>query len=310
MLGGVLPGTHAQPGVREKLKSIVFYMKRKNNRMKNLHEATKAILNETGGDKYVAVTEDPIHYKIGGVESKQSTLELINKYKSLKDECDKDEFLMENVPMFDRDDFVARASGDGTAIIAEEKKWNDKKPARKYVSTCCGTDEETVACQCNLDDGNHTLEKAADDYFQFFDRKITKVVKRQKMIKCYSRLTNFLKIKFFMKARDRTLINTMVNDARIWMLREKMPCDTEADFLVLTQSVMAAFMINEQEMKFRQYLKQGQNYDNMVHLNKTLAGDLGKTSVMDSIKRTYAEHSSMGGILKSVKLPTANPLNA
>lgn len=149
------------------------------------------------------------------------------------------------------------------------------------------------------------VEDKFDESFEFFKRSnINKVVKKTKSIKTYSKLTNFLKCKFFMRARDHTLINTMVSDARIWMIKSGHTCESAEDFNIMTQAVIVSYMVNEQEMRFRQYLKNEKNWDNMVHLNKTVAGDLGKVSLWKS----YEENSRKGKFLPDLKFPRAAPV--
>lgn len=164
-----------------------------------------------------------------------------------------------------------------------------------------GVQTETHCCETQCD---MKSDDRVDDLFQYFERKsINKVVKKAKLIKTYSKLTNFLRTKFFMRSRDHSLINTMVNDARIWMIKSGFNCESDEDFFVMTQSVIVAFMVNEQEMKFRQHLKNEKNYDNMVHLNKTVAGDLGKVSLL----RKRPE-GALSAFLPSLMIPKATGL--
>jgi hypothetical protein len=149
------------------------------------------------------------------------------------------------------------------------------------------------------------VEDKFDESFEFFKRShINKVVKKTKSLKTYSKLTNFLKCKFFMRARDHTLINTMVSDARIWMIKSGHTCESAEDFNIMTQAVIVSYMVNEQEMRFREFLKNEKNWDNMVHLNKTVAGDLGKVSLW----KTYEENSRFSKFLPDLRFPRAAPV--
>lgn len=157
-------------------------------------------------------------------------------------------------------------------------------------------------CQCGPS-LFQAVDDRIDDTFRTFPRKsINKMVQKTRVIKTYSKLTNFLKCKFFMRQRDHSLINTMVNDARIWLLKQGSKCETDEDFFVLSQSVLVAFLVNEQEMKFRAVLKDDKNWDNMAHLNKTVAGNLGKVSLL----RMAKENSLLGGFLPDLKFPGAS----
>jgi len=188
--------------------------------------------------------------------------------------------------------------------IMKARKTKSSPLARKVQiiapATCCsyGTQVEQLEEGCQSDPPQDLL----DDTFRTFGRKsINRMVKKAKVVKTYSKLTNFLRCKFFMRLRDHSLINTMVNDARVWMIKQGFTCETDEDFFVLSQSVLVAFLINEQEIKFRAVLKDSKNWDNMAHVNKTVAGNLGKVSLLRSMK----ENSLLGGFLPDLKFPGA-----
>lgn len=108
-------------------------------------------------------------------------------------------------------------------------------------------------------------------------RKIVNdMVKDRKSVKMYSKLTYYLKCKVFMKHRDHSLLNIMVNDARIWMSKNGHDCDNAKDYLILSQSILAAFLVDQQELVFRKTIKDKVNWDNMSHVNKTVTGNLGR----------------------------------
>jgi len=72
----------------------------------------------------------------------------------------------------------------------------------------------------------------------------------------------------------------MVQEARTWMKMNQINCETDSDYFMLTASVSAAFLVSAEELDFRQMLKNRENYDNMVHLNNTLDGNLGKVGIL------------------------------
>lgn len=163
-----------------------------------------------------------------------------------------------------------------------------------------GTETCEASCGCDI-----KTDDRIDDIFRFFTRKsINKVQKKKKSIKTYSRLVNFLRCKFFMRMRDHNLINTMVNDARVWMIKNDFKCESDEDFFVMTQSIIVAFMVNEQEMTFRALLKNKDNWENTAHLNKTLAGNLGKISPMNK----PMENSFIGKFLPNLSMPKTSAL--
>jgi hypothetical protein len=189
-------------------------------------------------------------------------------------------------------------------ILAARKSKSHPVVKKQVVLTppvaCCsyGTQVEQLEEGCQSDPPQDLL----DDTFRTFGRKsINRMVKKTRVVKTYSKLTNFLRCKFFMRLRDHALINTMVNDARVWMIKQGFTCETDEDFFVLSQSVLVAFLINEQEVKFRAILKDSKNWDNMAHVNKTVSGNLGKVSLLRSMK----ENSLLGGFLPDLKFPGA-----
>lgn len=166
------------------------------------------------------------------------------------------------------------------------------------VSAPAQTDQCEESCQCDI-----KPDDRVDDYFKHFPRsKVNKMVKKAKVIKTFSRLSNFLKSKYFMRLRDHSLITTMVNDARVWMLKQGFTLETEDDYFVMTQSVIVSFLVQEQEMKFRKILKEPENWDNMAHLNNTAAGKLGKVNLLRAMQ---GENSLLGGFLPDLKFPAA-----
>jgi DUF2075 family protein len=106
---------------------------------------------------------------------------------------------------------------------------------------------------------------------------VNRKVKETRWLTYTDKLTYHLKMKHFMKVRDVSLINSLVMDARTWMAKNKMKCESEVDYVFMTRCVMAAYMIDEEELKFRALMKDKTNYDNWSHLNKTLNGNLGRT---------------------------------
>jgi hypothetical protein len=212
--------------------------------------------------------------------------------------------------MFDREDFRNRCEAVDSFVNDSGVKVAGvviPKPIKTIVQKvkpcmdkCIGTEAESVMIQCEIDKENHKLGESLDGTTEILSRKFfNKMVKSTKFVNFYSRLTYFLRSKFFMKVRDRSLINLMVNDARIWMMKEDFKMESEEDFNILTQSVMAAFLVNGQELSFRQLLKNKINYDNMSHLNDTLNGNLGKTSIFNKMP----EAPKPGVLFPMMKMP-------
>jgi hypothetical protein len=234
-----------------------------------------------------------------------ATVELINKWNALDDEVKeeypettqddlqwfqenrKQEFLDRYVSGADKDDFVEKAELYRKKINKTQRKcprpirFEGVDSHRSIISNDVGTDPMpySVSVQCDIMPDNDKVPEIADDIHTIHKRSMFRKVRDQKFLKFHTRLTYYLRHKYFMKTRDRGLINMMANDARIWMLKEKFKCESNDDFLLMTQSICAAFVVNDQELIFRQILKNKTTHDNMKHLNDTLAGNLGRTGL-------------------------------
>jgi len=89
-------------------------------------------------------------------------------------------------------------------------------------------------------------------------------------------LLYYLRCKYFMKPRDISMVNSLVADARVWMIKSGRSCESQDDYLILAGAVMGAFLVTEEELEFRQEMKKVELADNFTHLNKTMSGNLGK----------------------------------
>jgi len=125
---------------------------------------------------------------------------------------------------------------------------------------------------------------------------INKLYKNKKSFTTYSRLYYHLKLKYHLKHRDHQLINQLVHEARTWMIKEKRTCDTQNDYTIMSSAVLSAFLVSDEELIFRQQIKERTQLDNMNHLNKTVTGDMGKISPL----KKPAQHSLLGNFLPNV----------
>lgn len=193
--------------------------------------------------------------------------QLIKKFdKDLVDEFIEQlnqELTPDNDPNFSRIKFIEN----------NEDNKNDKSTQSKH------TNEINIQCEIDQDETKET------SIFNIPERKtINSKVKGKNRIHMLPRLTYNLKTKYFMTFRTPELVNNMVRDARIWMLANKYNLENQEDYYLMTQSIMAAYMIDEQELKFRQLMKNERNYDNMTHINNTLKGNLGRTKLWKPLK--------------------------
>lgn len=181
-------------------------------------------------------------------------------------------------------------------------RWVDKQP--DTITTTMQTDHCDVGC--NPMDGRKIGDEFEVELFCMPNRhQINKTVKHSKRFKAITTLTYYLKIKYFLKTRDTQMIQSLVMDARVWMIKNGFKCDCYEDLVTIGEAVTAAYIVDDTELKFRQTIKHPANWKNTIHLNKALAGDLGKTSKIFD----YRENSLMGSLLPNVKMPssTLNP---
>lgn len=107
---------------------------------------------------------------------------------------------------------------------------------------------------------------------------ISKLAKDKNTCKVYGRLLVHLRCKYHLTLRDKSLIQRLVQEARNWMIKAGFDCTKEIHYTVLASAVTAAFMVSDEELEFRAMIKNRQNYENMVHLNNTLQGNLGRVA--------------------------------
>jgi hypothetical protein len=137
------------------------------------------------------------------------------------------------------------------------------------VSTGCNTMTDERGCQATSssyqDRAKFIIPKRSD--FKRF--------KAMRYIYADPELTNHLKCKYYMKRRDAATIQQMVSDARLYMLKAGRTMNTDDDYDTMTRAVMAAYFIDDAELEFRSRMKNQDNYDSLLHHNRTLEGDLG-----------------------------------
>lgn len=134
-----------------------------------------------------------------------------------------------------------------------------------------------IGCETNQTNNQETQSNLLDTkQFKFsIKSKVNEIANKLKSIEAWPKLVYFLKTKYFMAHRSINLINNMIRDARIYMLNNKYECDNEDDYYILTQSVMAAYSVDDQELKFRKIIKK--DHFNAVDLNEILEGKIKST---------------------------------
>lgn len=106
-------------------------------------------------------------------------------------------------------------------------------------------------------------------------KSLNKHVHKARWIKFYERLTRYLNIKYHMSIRNYTTYRYMMQDARTWMLKNSFTCDSEFDYVFMTTSVNAAFVVQPEELETREIIKDVRNLNAMRKINEFAGGDLG-----------------------------------
>lgn len=185
---------------------------------------------------------------------------------------------------------------DAEPVIEQEFSQLAPRPIPRKVTF--ETSDVDVQCECSMPISTQATEKVFDKELVRVPKRsaINKIAKNKRLWSVHSRLLNVLRVKCFMKHRDHHLISTLATEARNWLLREGHKCDTAEDYAIYASAIQAAFLVSEEELMFRQTIKNKVNYDNMVHLNKTVSGDLGK------VTRVPRENSIGGALLPNMRL--------
>lgn len=121
-----------------------------------------------------------------------------------------------------------------------------------------------------------------------------KVNKGTHLFRVNKQLLYHLKIKYFLKPRDASLMQLMVHEARLWLLKNGHSCDNLDDYIEMTSSVTIAYLVSKEEMIFRKTIKEQHNIDNMFHLNRTLAGNLGRTNKLNPLGENKSLETKIG----------------
>jgi hypothetical protein len=130
---------------------------------------------------------------------------------------------------------------------------------------------------------------------------VNKVVRGVKTMKTYSKLYYYLRTKYFMKFRDPVVLQQLIADARTWMLKNGMNTEDAVHYAVFTSAVMTAFIVDREELEFRQLIKDSDNWKNMAHLNKTIRGDLGLNLIKRRERGLFKEATK--GFMSKTSMP-------
>jgi len=268
LLGGdetPIEATASQSRRSQKLHNIKNYFYRKFDKFRRTRlEDGESLIP----DREIETTTLDSRYKI--VEG----LRLQNRYQSLIEE-DEVEGLAEMMEAQIRgEDITIRVDENGPKVSVNRRV--ERKQERRIAQfNNDETQTDKVDNQMQVDMKTTDLSEKA--IYTIPKRKnINKIIKNRNTFNSYNRLLNFLRCKYFMRKRDMITLNNLVNDARVWLLKENHTCEEDEHYLMLSSAVMVAFLIDENELKFRQLLKNRRNYENMVHHNNTIDGNLGR----------------------------------
>jgi len=122
-----------------------------------------------------------------------------------------------------------------------------------------------------------------------------RALRDKKTRKVYTALTYHLKCKHFMHSRDPHFIRTLVQDARAWMTRQKLPTESYLEYAVLTSAVAAAFFVDQEELDFRARMKNRTEWQAIDKLNKAMTGDLGHRlfpvkPMLNGVRHVFQSH--------------------
>lgn len=109
-----------------------------------------------------------------------------------------------------------------------------------------------------------------------------------------------LKTKYFMASRSPVIIGQMVMDARSFISKNELKYDREV-YTCITNTIMQAYILDEQELVFRSMMKNNTVLDGVAHLNDTMAGNLGKSF------RGFHKNSLIGNFLGNKSFPKVSP---
>lgn len=154
------------------------------------------------------------------------------------------------------------------------------------------TAETTTETSTNYNDtqADYSILTEDRELFKVPSRKeINKLVKNKKVFSAYTKLLNYLKCKTFLKFRDASLMQQLVHQANVWMVKEGYDLTDGLHYTTITNAVTVAFLISTEELTFRQSIKNKTNWDNMLHHNKTISGDLGKVFRLPNEASLFSE---------------------
>jgi len=171
---------------------------------------------------------------------------------------------------------------------ADDEQPRIQKPSKRYLVRSQSTDANDIPQEMSVQTDEPQFSTEDLTNFSIPKRsKVNDVMKIKENFKAYTRLLYYLRCKYHLKFRDSTTINTMTSEGRLWMLKEGFKCESAKDYAILASAVMVAYLVSPEELEFRQAIKNLKNFDSMVHLNRTLQGDLG--SIRDCSKIAKAK---------------------
>lgn len=171
---------------------------------------------------------------------------------------------------------------DGIPFLRSERP--DDEPIDK-TDTVMQTDQGEIGCDTkDLEHFQELVNAINSDQSIFknenYSKLRTNLLKKAKSCKASSQLTHFLKCKHAFAIRVPQLLVTMRQDARVWMAAKEnggYKMDTEEEYNMITRAVLAAFMIDIEEMKAIALLSSRIFWNNAFDFNNAMKGKVGVT---------------------------------
>jgi hypothetical protein len=266
-----------------KIRNAQFYVMRKINKFRKLPVHTVETNDIMTGVRDIKV-----------IDSKRKLADILNKENVLTEKYINGGIYSVLPDLVEEDDYHIE---DDRIVL----------PKRATTEIIVGETYQKVNNNTHTNDiSQETATDFRDEQFEMFKlpnrRKVNSIVQNRRYLKSYGKLFNYLKCKYFMKRRDTLTMNNMISDARVWLLKNNYTTEHDMDYVILTTSVISAFMVTQEELEFRKQLKDRTNYGNMCHLNDTLNGTLGKVNPFFKSMR-YKDESIFHNMLSDLTMP-------
>jgi hypothetical protein len=109
-----------------------------------------------------------------------------------------------------------------------------------------------------------------ENYFTIRDKLMAKM----KILNIPMKLTYYLKCKYAFALRTPSLLIQMRADARVWLAKNDYSMENDQDFRMMTTSILAAYMIDREELSSIALLSDRTMWNNTYDFNRALSGEV------------------------------------